>query len=153
MDASTIALWIKSLGRPYEALVSEGIIPNLPLQELYCGREWLDIEPEDGVELSFAAVSKNLEALYIVLIQVVEGQSIYRGALPPPLTLAMSQADVKASFGLPYEHKGPTKLPLNRSTGGWDAYQLESSVHPNAKLIFKYTQSAQVNTLVFTLSG
>ncbi|CAM2945591.1 hypothetical protein SAMN04490207_1942 [Pseudomonas gessardii] len=64
MDATTIALWIKSLGRPYESLVSEGIIPNMPLRELYKGRNWLDIEPEEGMELSFSAESKCLEALY-----------------------------------------------------------------------------------------
>lgn len=151
MDATTIALWIKSLGRPYESLVSEGVIPNMPLQELYKGRDWLDIEPEDGVELSFSADSKRLETLYITLVKAVEGQSVYRGKVPLPLALSMSQADVKASFGVPLESKGPTKLPLNRKTGGWDAYELEPSVYPNAKLIFKYAENYQVNTLVFTL--
>lgn len=151
MDATMIALWIKNLGRPYDSLVSEGIIPSMPLQELYNGRDWLDIEPEEGVELSFAAESKRLESLYIILIQAVEGQSIYRGELPTPLALSMSRADVKAAFGVPWESKGPTNLPLNRKTGGWDAYELESSVYPNAKLIFKYAENCRVNTLVFTL--
>lgn len=67
MDATTIALWIKSLGRPYESLVSEGVIPNMPLQELYKGRDWLDIEPEDGVELSFQ-LTPNAWKLYISLL-------------------------------------------------------------------------------------
>lgn len=151
MDSTTIALWIKSLGRPYEFLVSEGIIPNIPLRELYKGRDWLDIEPEDGIELSFSAESKCLETLYIILVPAVEEQAVYRGELPKPLALSMSQADVKASFGVPSKSKGPTKLPLNRKTGGWDAYELEISVCPNAKLIFKYAESRQVNTLVFTL--
>ncbi len=151
MDATTIALWIKSLGRPYESLVSEGIIPNMPLRELYKGRDWLDIEPEEGMELSFSAESKCLEALYIILVPAVEEQAVYRGELPTPLALSMSQADVKASFGLPSESKGPTQLPLNRKTGGWDAYELEASAYPNAKLMFKYAENRQVNTLVFTL--
>jgi hypothetical protein len=48
MNASMIILLIKNLGRPYESLISEGVIPNAPLRELYEGRGWLDIEPEDG---------------------------------------------------------------------------------------------------------
>ncbi|MBC3258201.1 hypothetical protein HU733_22105 [Pseudomonas paralactis] len=122
MNASMIVLLIKKLGRPYESLISEGVIPNTPLREFYEGRGWLDMEPEDGVELGFAADSRCLETLYITLARIVEGQTVYRDQLPLPLALSMTQADVKASFGMPSELKGPTSLPLNRKTGGWDAY-------------------------------
>jgi len=151
MNASMIILLIKNLGRPYESLISEGVIPNIPLRELYEGRDWLDIEPEDGVELSFATDSRCLETLYVILAQTVEGQPVYRGKLPSPLALSMNKADIQELFGMPLESKGPTELPLNRKTGGWDAYKLDSTIHSRAKMIFKYAQDYKVNTLVFTL--
>ncbi|WP_443190826.1 DUF6392 family protein [Pseudomonas indica] len=151
MDAATITRWIKNLGRPYDTLVTEGIIPNLPLQELYKGRDWLDIEPASGLELSFRAKTKHLETLFVILAKTVDGQSVYRGELPLPFALKMDQASVRATFGPPMESKGPIKLPLNTKTGGWDAYRLDSAMHPNAKLIFKYAENMAVNTLVFTL--
>ncbi len=151
MDAATITHWVNSLGRSYDVLVAEKIIPNMPLQELYTGRDWLDIEPAGGLELSFLAKSRRLETVYITLIGTVEGQSVYRGELPKPLSLMMNQVGVRTNYGLPMESKEPTKLPMNRNTGGWDAYKLDSSTHPNAKLIFKYAENKMVNTLVFTL--
>jgi hypothetical protein len=38
MNAETIERWISSIGRTYDALVAEGVIPNQPLTELYQGR-------------------------------------------------------------------------------------------------------------------
>lgn len=146
-----IARWIKNLGRPYDTLVAEGIIPNLPLQELYKGRDWLDIEPADGLELSFEAKAKRLETIHIVLLSTMEGITEYKGELPRPFAQLMKQSEVRAHFGEPMESKGPTKLPMNTAIGGWDAYQLNRSIHPNAKVIFTYAGSLQVKTLSFTL--
>lgn len=67
----------------------------MPLRELYKGRDWLDIEPEDGMELNFFAEFKCLETLYIILVPAVEAQAVYRGERPKPLALLMSQADVE----------------------------------------------------------
>lgn len=151
MDARTIEQWIKNLGRPYDALVIENIIPDMPLQELYRGRDWLDIEPADGLELSFQAATMLLETLYITLVPAVPGQKVFGGELPAPFKAAMSRAEVRADFGQPLASKGPATLPLNRKTGGWDAYQLEPSVYPDTQVIIKYAQDTAVNTLVFTL--
>ncbi|HBO3041448.1 TPA: hypothetical protein L4Q92_000182 [Pseudomonas aeruginosa] len=152
MDAATIERWILSLGRPYDTLVAEGIIPNLPLQELYKGRDWLDIEPGDGLELSFWAETKRLEAVYITLLKTTPSTVPYQGELPKPFTPMMSQAEVRANFGEPMASKGPVKMPQPMGmTGGWDAYRLDPATHRNMKLVLQYTADLRVDTLVFTL--
>ncbi|MDR9863568.1 MULTISPECIES: DUF6392 family protein [Pseudomonas] len=152
MDAATIERWILSLGRPYDAMVAEGVIPNMPLQQLYKGRDWLDIEPEDGLELSFWAETKRLEAVYITLLKTTPSTVPYQGELPKPFVPAMSQAQVRANFCEPMDSKGPIKMPQPMGmTGGWDAYRLDPASHPNIKVAFQYTASLMVDTLVFTL--
>lgn len=127
-----IACWIKSLGLPYEALVAEGIIPNMPLQELYRGRDWLDrpIQSAPGLELSFWAETKRFERLFITLISTMEGATEYKGELPSPFASVMFQSSVRNLFGEPMESKGPTNLPLNTMVGGFDIYRLDPAKHP-----------------------
>jgi hypothetical protein len=151
MDAKTIERWIKSIGRPYDALVAEGVIPNQPLTELYKGRDWLTVKPGNGLELSFWAENRCLETFHIVLLKTMEGMTEYKGELPKPFVPVMAQSGVRTTFGEPMESKGPTKLPLNTMIGGWDAYRLDPATHPNTKLIFTYAETMQVKTLTFTL--
>ncbi|MBU3055798.1 DUF6392 family protein [Pseudomonas indica] len=151
MDVTTIERWIMNLGRPYDALVAEGIIPNMPLQGLYPGRDWLDIQPASGLELSFWAETKRFERLFITLISTMEGTTEYKGELPSPFASVMFQASVRNLFGEPMESKGPTKLPLNTMVGGFDIYRLDPAKHPNIKVSFQYTPDMQVKTLVFSL--
>lgn len=151
MDAATITRWIKNLGRPYDALVAEGVIPGLPLQELYKGRDWLYIEPAGGLELSFWAETKCLESIYITLIQTVDDQPVYQGELPQPFALEMDQAGVHRTFGSPRESKGAMKLPNLPPMGGYDTYTLEAETHHNAQAMFQYTADLKVDTLIFTL--
>lgn len=151
MDAATIERWIKNLGQPYDALIAEGVIPNMPLQELYKGRDWIDIEPADGLELSFWAETKRFERLFITLLKTTPSTVAYKGELPKPFAPVMSQAEVRANFGEPMESQGPTKLPLNTMTGGWDAYRLDPATHPKMKVVFQYTAALMVDTLVFSL--
>lgn len=151
MNAATITRWIKNLGRPYDALVAEGLIPNQPLTELYKGRDWLTLKPGNGLELSFWAETKRFERLFITLIQTVEDQTVYRGELPQPFALEMGQAGVRRTFGLPMESSGPRKIPNIGVVGGHDAYTLNEETHPNARVFFQYTEDMRVKTLFFTL--
>jgi hypothetical protein len=151
MNAKIIEGWIKSLGQPYDTLVVKGLIPSQPLQELYKGRDWLDIEPASGLELSFWAQTKRFERLFITLLSTVEGCTEYKGELPKPFAPVMSQPGVRATFGEPMESQGLTKLPLNTMVGGFDAYRLDPDTHPNMKVSFQYTTTMQVKTLVFSL--
>lgn len=152
MDATIINRWIKSLGRTYDELVTKGIIPDIPLQELYAGRDWLHIEPGAGLELDFGAENKHLAKLHIILIQVVENQTIYSGELPAPFSLKMDKAGVRALLGNPISSKGTVKLPGGLGMrGGWDVYRLQEEINPDAKVWFNYTADLMVYSIVFTL--
>lgn len=152
MKAETIYRWIKSLGRTYNELVSDGIISNMPLQTLYEGRNLLHVEPGAGLELDFGAESKRLVKLQIILNKMVEGQTIYNDELPAPYSLRMSQADVRTLFGTPTNSKGPVKLPGGLGMrGGWDAYPLQEDAHLNADVWFNYTADLAVYSIVFAI--
>ena len=152
MNAKTIDGWIKSLGRHYEVLINEGLIPNQPLRELYEGRDRLYLEPTLGLSLSFWAETKRLETLFITLIKSTPSTVEYKGDLPNPLTSTMTKSDIRSHFGAPIEWSDPVKMPQPVGmTGGWDAYRLDPSTYPNIKLICKYNSTFQIKTLVFTL--
>ncbi|AZE70138.1 MULTISPECIES: DUF6392 family protein [Pseudomonas] len=152
MNAKTIEGWIRSLGRRYDVLIAEGLIPNQPLQELYEGRDRLHLEPALGLSLSFWAETKRLETLFITLIKSTPSTVEYKGELPKPLASTMTKSDIRSHFGVPIESSAPVKMPQPVGmTGGWDAYRLDPSTYPNIKLICKYSPTFQVKALVFTL--
>lgn len=152
MSIQKIEAWISSLGQVYELLVAAKVIPDQPLVELYKGRERLNLKPEEGINLSFWRETRCLETLSITLKKTTPSTIEYKGSLPAPYTLEMSQSDVRAIFGDPFESKGPFKMPLPMGlTGGWESYKLDAAAHQNIKVVFKYTAAMQVDTLVFTL--
>lgn len=151
MDVVMINNLVAGFGRHYEILVAEGAIPDVPLSELYTGRDWLTLKPGKGLELLFWAQTKRLETLNIVLLPTMEGMTSYEGELPAPFLSVMDQSSVRAAFGPPMASKGFTRLPLNTAIGGWDAYLLDPGTAPNTKLILTYADTLQVKTLTFTL--
>ncbi|WP_412071834.1 hypothetical protein [Pseudomonas fluorescens] len=64
MNAASISNWISKLGENYEDLIGQGLIPGKKLQELYPGRDLLHIDLEAGLNLSFWAETKQLEAFF-----------------------------------------------------------------------------------------
>jgi hypothetical protein len=152
MDAITIDRWIKGLGQSYRVLVENSVIPNMPLQELYSGRDWLDISPVPGVEFSFWAETSRLEKVFITRMETMPGITVYEGGMPEPYEKAITQSDVHALLGEPTESRGPIKMPQPMGqTGGWESYPLDPAVHPGKKVVFQYTAAMEVKTLVFTL--
>ncbi|MDR6609360.1 DUF6392 family protein [Pseudomonas synxantha] len=152
MSAMKIQLWIEGLGQSYDVLVSNGVVPDLALQELYVGREWLDIEPISGVELSFWSETKRLEKLFVTRLETLPRLSVYTAGLPELYSLIEKQSDVHALFGKPTESKGPIKMPQPMGqTGGWESYPLDPVIYPGKKVTFQYTSAMEVKTLVFTL--
>jgi len=152
MNTETIELLINKLGLPYDTLVNQGAIPNLPLQELYPGRDWLDIRLEPGLELTFWAESKKLEKLFIGLLATPLEVSVYKGKLPQPFASISTQIDARKVLGEPIESKGPMNMPKPiGQTGGWDIFKLDATMYPNIKVVCQYDASLQIDTLVFML--
>lgn len=151
MNVTTIERWIKKLGQRYDTLIAEGSIPTQELVEHYPGRDWLTIQPAPGLELSFWAETQRFEKLFITLLDAMPGVPVYKGELPKPYTSAMTQSDAHALFTTPLEVQAPVKMPKPMGqTGGWESYRLDPEKHPNTKVVFQYTASMQVKTLVFT---
>lgn len=151
MDAKTIERWIKSLGLPYSTLIARGIIPDQPLTELYSGRDWLTMKPENGVELSFRADTRCFERLFITLIRTVDDQTVYHGELTQHMAPMMTQSGVRTTFGTPSETGGPRRIPILGMVGGHDAYPLETAMNPHGRIVFQYAADMRVKTLLFAL--
>lgn len=151
VNAQTIQLWVASLGLGLSELIAKGVIPNQPLTKPFRESNWPTMHPFEGVELVFKDDTKCLEQVMITLISTA-GQPIYKGDLPAPFTLTMSQQDVRNAFGGPIASKGSAKLPGGLGMrGGWDAYKLSEEIHPNAKVILGYLENLTVNNISFSL--
>lgn len=152
MDVKQFDKLLKNLGENYNALITSGAILPKSLQELYPGRDWVDIQPEDGVELSYWGETERLERIFFTLLESIPGVPIYRGELPAPYALIMNQSKVRELFGQPLEIVGPVKLPHPIGwKGGWDSFKLDEVNYPNTKVVFQYTEDLNVEVLNFTL--
>ncbi|MHC8401268.1 DUF6392 family protein [Pseudomonas sp. MDT1-17] len=152
MNTMNVEKWMDNLGETHDNLVALGIVPTEPLKELYPGRDHLHINPELGIALSFQAETKQFESLFVTLIKTTPSTSKYEGQLPLPYMSKMNQSDVHAVFGDPMESRGPIKMPEPMGqTGGWESYPLDPLIYPGKKVVFQYTASMEVKTLVFTL--
>lgn len=152
MSASKTEEWIKSLGQTHEELLSKLLIPDTELIELFPGIDELYLEPEIGVSMSFREETERFESLHFALRKTIPSIIEYKGNLPVPYRKNMTQSDVRALFGEPFKASGPIKLPEPIGlTGGWESYHLDPAIYPNKKVVFRYSASMNVNTLVFTL--
>ncbi|MGF6090828.1 DUF6392 family protein [Pseudomonas sp. 18173] len=152
MNAEKIESWILNLGLSSDELIARGVVFNEEPQALYPEADLLDLDLEVGVSLSFWAESNRLETLFITLKKTMPGILEYKGDLPLPYTLDMTQADVQAIFGNPMDSRGPIKMPHPMGqTGGWESYLLDQNIYPGKKVVFQYTAEMKVKTLVFTL--
>lgn len=111
MDAVKVMELIAGVGRTYKSLLASGIIPAQSLVELYPGCDRLDLEVEDGVELTFWYETKILDSLFFTLMEAMPTTVKYKGKLPAPYRMAMTQSDVHALFGQPMESRDPIKMP------------------------------------------
>lgn len=153
MNALKIKILIDNLGLTHTELIEKSIIPDGDLLELFPDIDELFLEPEVGVEMSFWAETERYESLHFTLKNTTPSTVEYKGELPAPYSLRMNQSMVRSLFGEPIEFSGPVVMPSPRGkTGGWEYYSLDHLLHPNKKVLFKYLESMDVSTIVFTLS-
>lgn len=150
MNLKNIEKLIRNLGYPYEALVSNEIIENLPLVQAYEDDETLELTLLPGLELIFWADTEVLEMIYINLDKMNNGQRAYQGALPAHLEDLVTCEDVHTALGKPMFSKSLIEL---QGTGyeGWDTYQLDNKMHPAALLEFQYIEGMAVSKIVISL--
>jgi len=151
MNSEQMERLIKNLGCSYDALIANGVIDNLPLQDLYEDGESLEVEPAPGIELIFWPETLRFEGIYVTLKneQSLEGRA-FCGGLPGNFGSVSNQLQVHESFGEPIMSKGILELQ-GTGLGGWDTYQLESNLHPAALVDFQYSTNLNVLRLFFAL--
>ncbi|MFD2642341.1 DUF6392 family protein [Pseudomonas japonica] len=154
MNAKEIINLVSSLGRTYKDLVAAGQIQDRALIPLFKEGENEDLiyKPAPGMELWFWAETTRLERIVITLIARTEGTSVYSGELPIPFTHKMDQVSIHEKLGKPDHSKGPAKLPPPFGmTGGWDAYRLDQTIHPNAEVAIQFREDRSASGLAFRL--
>lgn len=153
MDSSTLERCIHNLGSSFDLLVAIGVIPNLPLQDVYEGKNSLVLEPEAGIELIFWPETKRLEEIQIVLGKNMgKDTPVYSGELPNQYAALTTQASVRSAFGKPLSSEGHLQLSGTQiSLGGWDTYQVSGSLHEAAFVDFQYNEDLSVDRIIFAL--
>lgn len=153
-NAQAIELWIKNLGKSHSSLVNSNIIPALPLGRLYDNSQSLEVEPCPGIELSFWFETQRFEAIYIYLISQNPSKALsYSGALPSPFDLLKTQKDVHSTMGVPFKSNGPMTWsePAAFKIGGWDFYELDTSLNSNCQVEFQYDEEMNIFLLSFSV--
>lgn len=150
MDSATLERLISNLGRTYEHLVADGIIPMLPLEDLYDSETTLEALPVPGLELCFWADGHRFEAMQLTL-EGSDGEERYTGELPRVYQGISTKLQVRSSLGKPIRSVNPVDLPGYGPSGGWDCYQVPGDMHPAAQVDFQYEPNHKIKHLVFAL--
>lgn len=150
MDSATLERLITCLGRTYEHLVADGIIPELPLEDLYESESTLEALPGEGVELCFWAEDHRFEAVQLTL-EGEPGEEVYSGELPSAFQGISTKLQVRSVFGKPIRSVNPIDIPEYGPSGGWDCYQVSSYLHPAAQVDFQYQTDHKIKNLIFAL--
>ena len=150
MNLKNIEKIIRNLGYPYEALVSNEIIDNLPLVQEYEDAETLELTLVPGLELIFWADTEVLEMIYINLDRMNNGIRAYQGALPKHLVGIETRTEAHSNLGKPMFSKSNIEL---QGTGykGWDTYQLDTKMHPAALLEIQYVEDMKISKILISL--
>lgn len=154
MSSVDIGRLVRNLGRTYSELTREGVIEKQDLIPFLKNNENEDLvhKPVPGMELWFWADTMRLERIVITLIPRTADTPTYKGELPLPFVHQMTQLSIRAILGEPHKSKGPAKLPFPIGiTGGWDAYGLDSSIHPNAEVAIQFLADKSACGLAFRL--
>lgn len=154
MNTEKFISLIGGLGRTYQELVTERLISNEPLRPLFSEGENEDLiqKTEPGMELWFWEETERLERISVTLAAYFDEETVYVGELPLPFTHKMDQPGVHAKLGVPDRSTGPAKLPLPIGmTGGWDAYRLDDTLHPNAEVAIQFSEDKTAVGLAFRL--
>jgi hypothetical protein len=152
MSASNIENWIRNLGQTHEYLLSESLIPDDEVVEVFPDDDEVYLQPQKGICMTFRDKDGRFESFVITLVKMFPDEPEYRGDLPTPYSLNMDKTTVHDLFGAPSHSSGPAKVPSPDGwTGGWDSYQLDQSVYPNVEVVFHYLKTTQVDYIAFGL--
>ena len=144
---------VKSLGLRYNELKVSGMHVHGGLSGLE-GLDWLALEPEQGVEMSFHEESQVFYRINFSLKETYPEEQLYKGELPPPFKPEMTKLEMRAVLGEPLYSSGPIQMPQPiGQTGGWESFCLGQELFSGVEIVLQYTASNEVCGLVFSLPG
>ncbi|MBC3411127.1 hypothetical protein HU720_07405 [Pseudomonas sp. SWRI51] len=152
MGVLKLDTYLGRLGRSYDELVMEGLLPPNSLQEIYDGSLTAFYEPDAGIELEFWAQSRTFEKLHITLAPDAASSEVFEGKVEKPFGNCSVREEVLQVHGEPATSKGPFEMPrpLGES-GGWDIYCLKALGYEGVNVVFKYDVGLNVVGFTFSL--
>ena len=137
---------IKHMGHSYEDLVLRKILYDTTLGKLYESDDTLEVKLSPNIELVFWTETKRFE----MIILRYEKSASHRAILPSPLNNMINQSDAQFELGEPLYSKTQIEL-FQTDIYGWDTYQLDSDIHPEAILDIQYDKEMQISTILISL--
>lgn len=155
MNITEVNDLIKSLGQPCVELEENVLLCNelLKLEEGGDKNAFLTLSPEPGVEMWIWVRTKALETVLFCLMETINGDAAYSGALPSPFSLKMTKRDVRALLGEPYESSPPSDALREQGYAGTDYYRYGASTFPDAQVGLQYREDGLVCTIGFSRKG
>lgn len=151
MNNSHLAKLISKLGYAHESLVREGLIPCAELVHLYEDEDSLELELTPGVEIVFWADTKIFEMITFSYSRALnKDEPEFRSNLPTPLDKLKNQNDARILLGAPMFTKSKMDL-MATELYGWDVYQLNPSLHPEAILDIQYNKKMNIENILISL--
>ncbi|WP_391529016.1 DUF6392 family protein [Photorhabdus akhurstii] len=150
--AINIEVLINSLGKTYQEIYNEGLIPykTKPKGDLGCDYISLNMIKE-GVYLAFKRDNKELLDVTVTLINRDKPSYQFPNELPSPLVPKMSRKWIHEHFGTP-EKSHPPKMIMRHQFGWTELYTLFNFRIPTSMQI-SYDLTEQVESLTFLLTS
>lgn len=141
---------IRSLGQTYQELTYKKLIDGPFPRKLYESDESLEINLTSDIELVFCEDDLAFEMIVIDMESYSNNPLASANKLPTPLDSIHDKNDVRAKLGEPISSK--TSLELHGTDFyGWDSYQLENKLHPEAILDIQYNSQMKIRNLIISL--
>ena len=115
---------IRSLGKTYQEIFDNGLIPYKTKPSGYSGSEFVTLNMvKEGVFLSFHRENKTLKEVTLVLIDSKKKNWVFPNQLPTPLQPLMARSWIHGQLGEPDKALPPRKR-LRREIGWTEKYTL-----------------------------
>lgn len=151
MNNNYFANLISNMGSSHSALIEKGLIPDTELVHLYEDDDTLELEIAPGVELVFYSETQRFEMITLSFTRISKNVTDdFKAFLPKPLNRVESQTEVHKELGAPMFTKSQLDL-FPTELYGWDVYQLDSCLHPEAMLDIQYNKEMLISNILISL--
>lgn len=139
---------INGIGKTYQELLDEGVIPYKTKPTGYPGDPDLTLDmAKEGVHLTFRREGRQLWSVIISIQHNSIANWVFPNELPPPFKSTMSRSWVHRELGEP-ERSSPPEIIMKRAFGWTDLFTL-SGRHVPMSMQINYDVADMVSSIVF----